>query len=421
MLVFYYLGRSLSAFIRWLRGIVRSSARGRARWMNWAELRIFFKEENKGLVLAPNHRLSLKESYNNLGLVAPTGTGKTTKFVIPNILLCEGSVIVTDPSGEIFKATSGHMKDRGYNIRVFNPSDPLKSLRFNRLKYAGTKQQLRQLATTLCNNNTGSDPFWQIMTINIIYVCLCALLNYPIKDFFHLGNIRWLLNHFGAAGEGVEDFMTNYLDKSTFSEYKAFIAQDFKVIASILSSARAALDLWSDPDIVRVTASDSIGIENLRKEKTIIYIIVPEHQVRYFSILINLFYSACFEFCLENPGDKKGDLPVFFFLDEFGNLGRIYNFASIATTLRKRRCSINIIMQELSQLEAIYGRNEARAMFSGGMGNKLFYSGLDLETCTYLEKVLGSNTEYDTTWGGINHAYTVITQNSSLRSYSGRA
>ena len=36
------------------------------------------------------------------------------------------------------------------------------------------------------------------------------------------------------------------------------------------------------------------------------------------------------------------------------------------------------------------------------MGNKLFFSGLDLETCTYLERVLGQNTEYDTVFGGVD-------------------
>jgi type IV secretory pathway TraG/TraD family ATPase VirD4 len=171
-----------------------------------------------------------------------------------------------------------------------------------------------------------------------------------------------------------------------------------------LSSARAALDLWSDPEIVRMTSSDTIDIESLRHEKTIIYIIVPEHLVKYFSLFVNLFYSACFEYCLKNADG----IPIFFFLDEFGNLGKINNFASIATTLRKKHCSINIILQELSQLEAIYGRNEAKAIFSGGMANKLFFSGLDLETCQYIERVLGTQTEYDTVFGGFTEKAQTI-------------
>ena len=52
------------------------------------------------------------------------------------------------------------------------------------------------------------------------------------------------------------------------------------------------------------------------------------------------------------------------------------------------------------QLEAVYGREEARTIFSGGCGNKLFFSGLDVETTSYIERILGTNTVYDTFFGG---------------------
>jgi len=358
--------------------------------MSWLEMRIFLNPKNKGILLG-KHRLALEESYKNLCLIAPTGSGKTTRYVIPNILRCTGSVVVTDPSGEIFQKTSGHMKKRGYKIQVLSPADLNTSLRFNPLSKAHTPQELKQVATTLGMQNGGSDPFWTATAINLIYICLSALSNQedPLKKT--LGQTRKLLNNFGVNGEGINDFMTKYLDEDTFSEYKAFLAQDSKVISSILSSARASLELWSDPNIVEFTSKNTIDVEALRSGKTAIYIIVPEHQVKYFSIIINLFYSTCFEYCLQFP---KGN-SVFFFLDEFGNLGKINNFETIATTLRKRKCSINIILQELSQLEAVYGRNEAKTIFAGGMGQKLFFSGLDLDTCTYLERVLGKSTKQE--------------------------
>ena len=60
-----------------------------------------------------------------------------------------------------------------------------------------------------------------------------------------------------------------------------------------------ALELWSDPSIIDFTNKNTINIEALRKEKTIIYLIFPEHLVKYFSIIINLFYSTCFEYCIK--------------------------------------------------------------------------------------------------------------------------
>jgi len=364
-----------------------------------------FSRRNQGLVLSARRRMSLRDSFANLVLVAPTGTGKTTRFVIPNVLSAKGSVVVTDPSGEIYQRTSGHLKERGFRIQVLQPADLVHSLRFNPMQRYRTPQELRRLATILGQNGSaaGSDPFWTTTAVNLLYLGLSALSSVDDERYRNLPNLRWLLNHMGGVdSRAMHRFMSrNLKDEQLFSEYLAFCAQDSKVIASILSSARASLELWSDPDICRLTATDTMNLKDLRRHKTAIYLIVPEHQVRYFSIVLNLFYSACFARCLEQGAARKA-LPVFFFMDEFGNLGRINEFASIVTTLRKRHCSISIILQELSQLTTLYGQHEARTIFAGGCGNKLFFSGLDLETSRYIEGLLGQSTEYDTMFGGID-------------------
>ncbi len=380
--------------------------------MSRREERRFLNSQKSGLILSPRCRLTQRDSFTNLALVAPTGSGKTTRYVIPNVLAAEGSVLVTDPSGEIFAQTSGHLRERGFRIQVLQPADLKHSLRFNPLHYWRTPQELRQLASILAlsGSNGRSDPFWTVSAVNVLYLVLSALVNVPERSYINLANLRWLLNHLGAREDsGMHSFMSRHLeqqDSRVFSEYLAFCATEPKVRASIIASARAALELWSDPEVCRFTASNTIDLEPLRHRHTAIYIIVPEHQVTYFSLLLNLFYSACFAHCLRSDATEL--LPVFFFLDEFGNLGRIQNFASIITTLRKRRCSVSIILQALSQLETIYGRAEARTISSGGCANKLFYSGLDLETARYVEQMLGQNTEYDTTFGGISeHARTI--------------
>ena len=397
MPILHYLFRIVSTTWRWFRGIFRSNVHGQARWMNRFEIRRFLSPKQKGLFFSEKHRLSPSESFKNLCLVAPTGSGKTTRFVIPNLLKLKGSAVVTDPSGEIFKKTSGHLESRGFRIQVLQPTNLQQSQQFNPLARFRTSQELKKLATILAENNTGSDEFWRVSATNILHVCLSAIVGCGDEEVIHLGNVRWLLNHLGLEMDSVKKFMCKNLDDVMFAEYKAFLAQDPKVAANILSTARAALDLWSDSDIVQVTSANTIDLESIRKELTVIYLIVPEDKIRYFSLILNLFYSACFERCLKK--DHENSLSVFFFLDEFGNLGRLNNFAAIATTLRKRNCSISIILQDLAQLKALYGHNDATSIFSGGMNNKLFFSGLDLDTSTYLEKMLGTNTAYDVVYG----------------------
>jgi type IV secretory pathway TraG/TraD family ATPase VirD4 len=400
----HLLARVLSAPWRWLLGVFRSRVHGDARWMSRRERQRFLSPENAGIVLSSQYRLSRRDSFTNLALVAPTGSGKTTRYVIPNVLHVQGSVVVTDPSGEIYQRTSGHLQQRGFGIQVLAPGDIARSECFNPLAFWSKPQELRQLATILGMSVQGrqSDPFWATSAVNLLWLSLAALTQVEADRFVNLGNLRWLLNHVGGRN-GLDAFMVRHLGHQgpVLAEYRAFCAQDPKVMASILSSARAALELWADVDICRLTSRNTVDIAALRQRPTAIYIVVPEHQIRYFGRLVNLFYSACFSRCLVT-GDQEKDLPVYFFLDEFGNLGYVHDVASVITTLRKRRCSVSLILQELSQLRAVYGHDEARTIFSGGCANKLFFAGLDLETALYVEQALGQNTEYDTTFGGID-------------------
>jgi type IV secretion system protein VirD4 len=179
--------------------------------------------------------------------------------------------------------------------------------------------------------------------------------------------------------EEIRAFMGRHMDNITLPEFEAFMSQDKKLLTSIIATGRAALDLWFTDEVIQLTNDDNIHIEDLRNKKTVIYLTVPENKAKLYSIILNLFYTDCFEYTMSHTEGQ----PVYFLLDEFANLGKIYDFPTTITTLRKRRASVVLVLQELAQLKAIYGQEEAQAIYGGGINHKLYFSGLDYSTAKY--------------------------------------
>ena len=73
----------------------------------------YLNETNTGLILdGVSRALSEKASYQNVCISARIGAGKTTRYVITNVLNraehhC--SMVINDPKGDVFQATSGFL------------------------------------------------------------------------------------------------------------------------------------------------------------------------------------------------------------------------------------------------------------------------------------------------------------------------
>ena len=72
-------------------------------------------------------------------VIGATGSGKTTTFINPMIQLLGAagkgsSMIITDPKGELFDLHSKFLRDKGYNVMVFDLRDTYASSRWNPLE-----------------------------------------------------------------------------------------------------------------------------------------------------------------------------------------------------------------------------------------------------------------------------------------------
>lgn len=344
-----------------------------------------------GLVVDGRRRLSLERSMRGAAVIAPTGSGKTTSYLIVNALTLSSSAVITDPSGEIYKASAGWLHSQGYEIKVFNVADVSHSHFFNPLHRADNNHTaIGQLADTLIYSAfpESRDPFWNASAKSLIGVLIRCLKTQP-PEYANLHNLRYLLNNFGQDASNLNSFISRTADEATFQEWKGVIATAPKVLASIVSTCKAALEKVADPAVARLTSTETLHFEELRRRRCVLYLITPEQETRYWSFITNLLIGQLFAFCMKPPRPGEPHEPILFLLDEFANQGRYPDFSVTASTIRKYSCSLSIVLQDVMQLERVYGKAEASSILNGGMTTKIFLPGLPQPTCEHLSRVLG--------------------------------
>ena len=112
---------------------------------------------------------------------------------------------------------------------------------------------------------------------------------------------------------------------------------------------------------------------------------VRQQDMGTYAFLLSLFYT---ELCNALLAERRGHLPVYLMLDEFGHL-TIPGFETFATTARKYRVGFWLIVQSLAQLEERYGHHGARTIL-GGIGTETYFGGMDVETAQNISSRLGT-------------------------------
>ena len=87
------------------------------------------KEAN--IILTQHVRLGMDgyitQRNMNILVVGGSGSGKTRFFCKPGVYSANCSYLITDPKGELLRASGGLLKNKGYDVKVFNLIDPSQS------------------------------------------------------------------------------------------------------------------------------------------------------------------------------------------------------------------------------------------------------------------------------------------------------
>ncbi len=387
---------------------------GSAKWGNVSSIARKYtdrKHRLKNLILSQSLALSLnaKSHRRNLNvlIVGGSGAGKTRFYAKPNIMQCNTSFVIADPKGEMLRATAPLLLQRGYDVKVFNLINPSDSDGYNPFTYIRTDEDVVKLISNLIQNTTPknaqqSDPFWEKSEIALDTALMLYLLHEAPPEEQNFETMMFLIENASAMEEDetfqspvdilFEALEEKYPEHIAVKQWKIFKQASGKTAKSILISAAVRLAAFNLPEIAKMTSYDNLDIGSLGKKKKAIFCVIPDND-NSFNYLVGMLYTQAFQELYYRADHKHGGelpIPVHFVMDEFANVALPDNFERVLATMRSRRISVSIIIQNMAQLKALF--KDSWESVVGNCDTFLYLGGNEQSTHEYISKMLGKET-----------------------------
>lgn len=358
---------------------------------------------SEGLALKHGKLILPPEERNrHMLIVAKTGSGKTTRAILPvlysDCMDPQRSTIIIDSKPEMWRKLA--YMTRKYNphknILLFNPLDVARTLSWNLLGKIEDETDCKLISNTIIMatdqpQSKSDSPFFRNNALQILNSIMVGLLH-DKSDVLSIPRIHELVQ------SGMKP-LCNWLEAHphairntrTFVELARSGSQNADTIMSELSMRLSAWDL---PDIRATTGKGELDIEELISRPTLFIVELRESELEMLRPMANVIVVELLRFLTKRaescPGSKL-PRPVGLVIDEFASaIGRLPDIHVKLNTLRSRNVSIMAAIQSIAQIKANYG-DDADSVIAG-FSTKIFMPTLDVQDSEFASKETGQMT-----------------------------
>lgn len=393
---------------------------GSAKWGDAAALNRKYRDKAGNIILSQHISMGLdgrKHKRNlNVIVVGGSGAGKTRGYVLPNIMECNCSYIIADPKGEILRKTGGLLEKEGYEICVLNLVELEKSDCYNPIAYLRSDHDALKLVTNLIKNTNekgqkSSDPFWDKSEAAILQAFILYLLHEAPASEQNFSTVMYMIENAAASEEDESykspvDLLFDDLERRNpehiaLKMYKVFKQAAGKTAKSILVSTAVRLAAFNLPEIARVTEKDEMFLNTIGNRKKAVFAVISDNDTS-LNFIVSMLYSQAFQELYHEADRNGGRLPVHVrvMMDEFANVALPENFEKVLATCRGREISINIIIQNMAQIKAMF--RDSWENLTGNCDTYIYLGGNESTSHEYISKSLGKET-VDVKTRGVTH------------------
>ena len=398
----------------------RGEEHGSARWGDARQIckKYSQKPYSQNILLTQNFRISLDTHEHrrclNILVVGGSGAGKSRGFALPNIMQCCCSMVITDPKAELLRKTGGLLEKKGYEVRVFDLINPDTSFCYNPFEYVHDDKDVLRLISNLIQNTTpkgsqSSDPFWEKSETALLQALMLYLLHEAPPEEQNFAMIMEMLGSAQVKEEDEDyesplDILFDRLemrdpDSIAVKQYHIYKQAAGKTAKSILISVGVRLAAFNLPQIAKLTNTDELDLSNMGERKVALFCCIPDADTS-LNYLVGMIYSQLFQTLYYMADRVHGGalpVPVNCIMDEFPNVSLPNEFEKILATCRSRSIYCSIIIQNMSQLKALF--KDSWESLVGNCDEFLYLGGNEKETHKYVSELLGKETIDTNTYG----------------------
>ncbi len=335
---------------------------------------------------------------NNTVVCGCSGCGKTMSVLEPRLLeTFNSNLIVTVTKRRIVDKYKQVFKQRGYAVEDLNFIHPSESnIAYDPLYYVKSYSDIKFLAESIVMANPKkeksiADPYWDVSAVSLLSAEIAYTLmtkeNPSFADVLSLHDEIDFWEEGGQIGTSLDEQFA-FLEKKephcyAVSCYKSFHRLPIKTASCVFTSLNVCIDTIFSPELRKmITTEKKFDFEQFAKQKTVLFISTSAVNPALHSF-INMFYAqafkSLFEYAEELPNGRL-PIPVHMLCDDFATGGRILNFPEYISIFREKQISVTLLIQSESQLESMYGRDNATTILNN-VDTYLYMGGcMDIKT-----------------------------------------
>lgn len=352
----------------------------------------------QGIILGTLNGVTIRsDEPAHILVVGPSRSGKGTGFVLPNGYLWQGSAVFFDPKRENFEALAGHRRRQGDKVFMFSPGSP-DTHRYNPLDFVRRDERMATDCLVVASFviPEKADDTWagagRLLLSALIGYVLSSPLTASAQHMRSVARMTTTGKDISTVLRAIVQTESQHLPTWVIDSFNQYIALEPETRNSAVFNVNMAMSLWNNGLISAATVTSDFDIRELRRRPMTIFIGCTIAELAIFRPLIRILFQQIHDLLMEKIPGPDEPHRVLLMLDEFYHVGRMVSLISKITISAGYGFRMAIILQDIAQLDELYGRNTRITTLSGSQ-IKLFIQINDLETAEFVSEMLGETTQ----------------------------